>query len=174
MKKTLFPLIALGVLTLLAAPGRSQGLDTGGPNPNVDVPPTLELPSGVPDLPLQGPIPIKRPDLIPVSLPIAGAVVYGQRIFIAGKPFLRFSVKNIGTAPAPASLTLVRIHRVFAPFWTGVNVWTPPLAVGGVAILTTPMPTFLHPDHKFFVKADIPLAIPELNEFNNAILKPWF
>ena len=173
MKKLIFPLFALGALILLAAPGRSQGLDSGGLNPVIDVPPTLELPTGVPNLPLQGPIQIKRPDLIPVPLPGAGGR-YGVRVFIGATPYLRFAVRNIGTAPAPASITRIQIHRVFAPFWPIANVPTPPLAIGGVAVRLTPMPNFLHPDRRFFIKADFPLAIPELNEFNNAGVPQWF
>ena len=72
MKKTLLPLFALGLLALVAAPGRSQELDPGSPNPNVDLPPSIELPAGVPDLPLQGPLQIRRPDLVPTLLPGVG------------------------------------------------------------------------------------------------------
>ena len=135
-------MFTLAALTLVAASGR--GGEIGEPNLPLDIPPVPEVPS----IPIPPPIlTIKRPDLIPVPVPGAGPR-YGVRVHLwtvvsspGGEEHWQRRGAGFGHPGADPSIARSLLaHRQRSH---------PPLAIGGTAVLLTPMPTFLNADRRF-------------------------
>ena len=109
-----------------------------------------------------------RPDLAPMPNPVTHnycdiVPFHGRRAFLV-------RITNRGNAPAPASVTRVRI-RLFPFGVQTIDVPTPPLAINQWVLLP---PVFIPANARaplqFTAEADAPHVIPEFSEANNLVL----
>ena len=112
-------------------------------------------------------------DLRPVPNPATGR--YFELVYVFGQPHVKVRIRNIGVLPAGPSVTRVVFQRN-APLGNAVaHLPCPALGAGMTFIHLVPVPpASFNPVLDYGVRADVFNAVPESNEWNNAVVvHPW-